>query len=122
MEVESGYAQPPYTKRPAAHRPAGPAADDRGTALVRRVDLSGEYDLSRRHDLGSLFEALPEGAPVVVDLTNVTYVDSSFLHALTALHYRFKEWGVTLVGARPQIRRILQIMNVEQLFTMAESM
>ena len=90
-------------------------------ATVRRVELSGEYDLTRRDEVALLFGELIPGGPVVVDVTDVTYVDSAFLHALTALHFRFKEWGVTLVGARPQIRRVLQVMDFERLFTLVDA-
>ncbi len=95
--------------------------DQTSETAVRRLELSGEYDLTRRNHVASLFEDITPGGPVVVDMTDVTYIDSSFLHALTALHFRFKEWGVTLVGARPQIRRILQVMNFERLFTIVDA-
>jgi anti-sigma B factor antagonist len=85
------------------------------------VELRGEYDLNRRHEVTLLFGSLEPGAPAAVDLSDVTYVDSSFLHALTALHFRFKEWGVTLLGVRPPVRRVLQMMNFERLFTILEA-
>jgi anti-sigma B factor antagonist len=88
---------------------------------VRRIELDGEYDISRRDEVSSAFEAMRGDAPAVVDMTKVSFVDSSFLHALTALHFRFEEWGVTLVGVRPQIRRVLKMMDYERLFHIAES-
>ncbi len=90
---------------------------EEASALARRLELSGEYDLTRREELIALFTRLAPGGPVVLDMTNVDYVESSFLHALTALHYRFKEWGVTLIGLRPQVRRIFDVMSFEKLFT-----
>jgi len=86
-----------------------------------RVELSGEYDLSRKEELGLLFAALPVDRSAVIDLSRVTYVDSTFLHELAALHCRLKEQVVALVGASSAIRRVLGIMGFDRLFRIAES-
>jgi anti-anti-sigma factor len=86
----------------------------------QRIELFGEYDINRRSEVVLLFESLTAEGPVEVDMTRVTYVDSTFLHALTALHFRFKPWGVTLAGVSPQIRRVLQMMDFEKLFRIAD--
>jgi anti-sigma B factor antagonist len=94
-----------------------------GNALAspRRIELSGEYDLNRKEELGLLFATLPADGRAVIDLSRVTYVDSTFLHELVSLHLRLKEHGVTLVGANSAIRRVLDIVGFDQLFRIAES-
>ena len=87
----------------------------------RRIVLHGEYDFTRRDEIAYEFGSITSGGPVVIDMTRVQYVDSTFLHALTALHFRFKEWGITLIGASPPIRRILQIMDFERLFEITDT-
>lgn len=95
---------------------------DRDTrAAARRIELDGEFDISRRDEVSCAFDALPNDGPAVVDMTHVSYVDASFFRALTSLHARFKEWGVTLVGVRPQIRRVFRIVDFERQFRIAES-
>lgn len=91
-----------------------------GKESARRVELCGEYDFSRKEEISLLFGTLGTEGPVEIDMSAVSYIDSTFLHALTALHFRFKQWGVTLAGVSPQIRRILKMMNFEALFTITE--
>lgn len=86
----------------------------------RRIELSGEYDLSRKDELSSIFASLAPDGPATIDLTRVNYVDSTFLHVLAALHFRLKEHGVTLVGANSQVRRLLGIVKFDQLFHIAD--
>lgn len=86
-----------------------------------RIELDGEYDLTRKEELSFLFAALPDDTAAVIDLSRVTYVDSTFLHVLASLHFRLKEHGVTLVGASSSVRRLLSIVRFDQLFRIAES-
>lgn len=90
-------------------------------ARTHRLELYGEYDLSRKEELGKLFAALPVDSSAVIDLSRVSYVDSMFLHQLVSLHKRLKEHVVTLVGVNSAIRRVLGIAGFDQLFRIAES-
>ncbi|HET6275325.1 MAG TPA: STAS domain-containing protein [Candidatus Cybelea sp.] len=89
-------------------------------SLVHSVSLEGEYDLSRRDEVAALFGALDGNGPAIVDMAKVTYVDSSFLYELVALRSRLKEWGVTLRGVQPPIRRVFQITSLHRLFSIPE--
>jgi anti-anti-sigma factor len=88
---------------------------------ARRIELDGEYDFSRKEELGLLFGALPADGPAVIELSRVTYVDSTFLNELVGLHSRLKAHGVTLVGPNSGIRRVLGIVGFDQLFRIADS-
>jgi anti-anti-sigma factor len=92
-----------------------------GVQADRRIELDGEYDLSRKDELTSIFASLEPDGPATIDLTKVSYVDSTFLHVLATLHFRLKEHGVTLVGANSQVRRLLSIVKFDQLFQIADS-
>ena len=62
------------------------------------VAPSGELDLHTSHDLRSaLLEACIARVPVVVDLSLVTFIDSSALGVLTAVHRRLATKGCSLV-------------------------
>jgi anti-anti-sigma regulatory factor len=86
---------------------------------LRRVALDGEYDLSRKEEVASLFARLVPDAPAAVDMSSVTYIDSTFLHELALLHFRFKDFPVTLINVRPNVKRILDIVKFDRLFRFA---
>lgn len=89
-------------------------------SLVHSVSLEGEYDLSRRDELAAVFGAVDSNGPAIIDMAQVTFVDSSFLYELVALRTRLKEWGVTLRGVQPPIRRVFQITSLYRLFSIPE--
>jgi anti-anti-sigma factor len=78
------------------------------------IRLSGEYDIARKSEIAAAFDGLTNGAPVTIDMTDVSYVDSSFLNELMRL--RLKELPVTLIGAQPNILRVLQLTKLDRLF------
>jgi anti-anti-sigma factor len=86
----------------------------------RRIELEGEYDLSQREQIAALFGSLHADGPIVIDLTKVTFIDSTFLHLLAALRLRFKGQSITLTGATANIKRILKLVKFEQLFVLAD--
>jgi len=83
------------------------------------IRLQGEYDLTRRDELAALFGSLGEGA-LVIDMSGVTYVDSSALSELAALRSRSAERQISLVGVNDHIRRIFDIVSFHQIFDIAE--
>lgn len=89
-------------------------------AKPSRIELEGEYDVARRSEVVSIFKSVPSGEPVVIDLTKVTYLDSLFMQELVLLNRRLGELPITLVGANPNIRRLLQIVGFDQLFQLAD--
>jgi anti-anti-sigma factor len=90
------------------------------TDFTRRIELEGEYDLSKREQIAALFGSLPADGPVVIDLTKVTFIDSTFLHLLGAMRLRFKEQSITLAGASPNIKRVLTLVKFERLFILVD--
>ena len=66
-----------------------------GSSLVR---LAGEVDTYTVPDVRAAFEAvaLAPGATVVVDLRDVTFLDSSGLGAVIGLYHRARAAGATL--------------------------
>jgi anti-anti-sigma factor len=84
------------------------------------VELDGEYDLSQKELLASLFGTLRANAPATIDLTKVTYVDSTFLNALAVLRGRFKGYAITLLGANATVLRALRLVGFDRLFELAD--
>jgi anti-anti-sigma factor len=86
---------------------------------LSRLELDGEYDLNRKQELASLFEALDADAPIEIDLSRVTYLDSTVLHELAALRLRCHR-EITLVGANANLRRVFHVTNFDELFHIIE--
>lgn len=85
------------------------------------IVLNGEYDLSRKDELGSLFASYSADRHAIVDLSRVSFIDSMFLCQLTLLHRRFKSHGVTLAAPQSAVRRVLYAVSFDELFAIAET-
>ena len=88
-------------------------------AVGGELDLASASELRRRVDA-----ALREGGPgTVVDLTEVTHMDSSGLAALIVSHQRATELNerLVLVLDSPTVRRTLEIRGVIDLFTVVHT-
>jgi anti-anti-sigma regulatory factor len=88
---------------------------------VSRIVLEGEYDLTQKAAVALLFGELQADGPAIIDLTKVTYVDSSFLNELAVLRARLKEHAITLVGATGSVMRVLKLVEFDKLFHLVDS-
>lgn len=85
-----------------------------------RVELEGEWDLARKDELERLFSSIEKDGPLTIDLRQVTYADSTFLHALASLALRFQEVPITLAGPPPRLRRLFGIVQFDRLFQIVD--
>ena len=94
--------------------PASPAAAGTGALrLVGELDLASSADFDRlEHAVGACV-----GSHLDVDISEVTFVDAAALGALVRARLIAVEGGgaLTLVGARPRVRRIFRLARVEGL-------
>lgn len=82
------------------------------------VALSGEIDMAGLDDLQNAIEPhLASGQTVVLDLSNVTFADSTLLRVLTQARGRADEVGGALLVRNPsdQIRQVLSIGKLDDL-------
>ncbi|MFJ5899545.1 STAS domain-containing protein [Streptomyces sp. NPDC093064] len=89
-------------------------ADD-GSCVVA---LAGEVDLDCSAQLRDALLSCPETAPgTVVDLRDVTFMDSSGINALIAAHRAAQAGGTRLRLAAPQeaVLRVLQLVGLDTL-------
>jgi len=95
---------------------------DRAEGGVSIVEVHGEHDVytapSLREQLSTLVE---DGAPVVVDLTPATFIDSSILGVLLGGLRRAREHesGFALVigdSSEPTVRRIFEVTGLFPVF------
>jgi|GEM_PF-2529123 anti-anti-sigma factor len=94
---------------------------DRAHEGTRRLELVGEYDLGDKDTLAALFGALTPDGAVVIDMTKVTYIDSTFLHQIDALRLRLKKQRITLLGVNKWVRNILHLVDFDHLFQIVEA-
>jgi anti-sigma B factor antagonist len=90
------------------------------------VQVTGELDLHLEPQLREeLNQALGDGfVHVVVDLTDVNFLDSSALGRLVEAAKRLATRGGSIVLAAPdrQIRRLLEITALDRIFAIAPSL
>jgi anti-anti-sigma factor len=94
---------------------------DRVHGGARHLQMVGEYDIADKDTLAALFGALAPDGAVVIDMTKVTYIDSTFLHQIHALRLRLKQHRVTLLGVNKQARHVLHLVNFDHLFQIVEA-
>jgi anti-anti-sigma factor len=98
-------------------QPAGTitVGSDGGRTVVR---LSGEVDVSLRDEASrALAAALTEGAPVVLDLGEVTFIDSTGLAFLIQCRRACEQTGqaCTLRDVPESTRYVLGLLGLDQL-------
>ena len=104
MKIQSdGYV-------PAAHRVVHP----RTGAVV--VEVLGEHDLATRDSIQDLFFKLVEHNDLlVVDVSEATFIDSSFLNALVKTHRHADQLGNRMrvqIGTAPIVHKVLEISDL----------
>lgn len=87
---------------------------------THKLSLEGEYDLARRDEIARLFDLL-DGDGAVIDLTNVTYLDSTILNELARLRRHGADRSVLLTGANAHIRRLFKVVRFDELFDIADT-
>jgi anti-sigma B factor antagonist len=85
----------------------------------------GELDLATAPEFeAAIVAALDAGRPVVIDLRELEFMDSSGVRVLIAAHAKAGDTGTSLTLVRPTpggtVERILEIAGVEQALRMVD--
>jgi anti-sigma B factor antagonist len=96
---------------------SGEVGLDRGDDSLTVVRINGEHDLSTAPALRSQLEQLiADGGPLVVDLTEATFIDSSILGTLLQARRDAGEAGVGFAvahgGGFDSVGRVLEITGL----------
>lgn len=107
--------------------PVPPAEDE---FAVRRVasgaevllELSGELDLAGIDRLNEAAQQLPEHGQVTIDLSQLTFMDSSGIRVLMSLDLRSRaeQWTLTLRAPQPQVLNLLRLCGFEDRFEITQ--
>jgi len=91
---------------------------------VTIVAVTGVVDTSTVADLNAVFEDLVDRGVqnFVIDLSNVTFMDSSGLAALAGLYKRIRigHGDVRLCSLPPEMRRIIELTRFDRVFGIFE--
>ena len=91
---------------------------------VTRLTPSGELDIATApHLADALSEAARGSAAVILDLSELTFMDSTGLHAIVSAHTRLHETAcrLVLVPGCHQIQRIFEITGTEHVLEFASA-
>lgn len=96
--------------------------DDDEAAVLR---IKGELDLSASAALRAclLDEIGLDGPPIVIDLSGVSFVDSTCLGVLISMmrQAQVTRGGLRLAAVQPRVRRALEIAALDEIFPVYES-
>jgi anti-anti-sigma factor len=95
------------------------STETRGTAHV--LVVGGELDVSNVGELAAALDAHAPAGAVVVDLTEVTYLDSSTVEALIV---RARDGATVRLVCPPGsiVRRSLEILGIEHVMPLADTL
>lgn len=83
------------------------------------VKMSGDIDITCGPELSKLEKQLVKSDSVVIDVSNVHYVDTTFLRFLLRLRRHANKTepsSIKVVGAGPRLRRIFEVTGLMTLF------
>lgn len=90
--------------------------DEKEDARLATLFLTGEYDIARREELARRFQSVSGEHPLVIDVSEGTYVDSTFLNELASLRLNGKGPSISISGVNEHIARLLETVSFDQLF------
>ena len=76
------------------------------------LSLAGELDLHTAPQLNEAFAGLEKNGQVTLDLSELTFIDSSGLHAIVECACAAEGGPLVLEGATAMMRRIFEVTNL----------
>lgn len=87
---------------------------------ILTIQISGRFDFSVHNDFRQATKQTEANVnKIVVDLSNTDYLDSSALGMLLVLRDKANGNAINIVGARTDVKKILEIANFDKLFTVS---
>jgi anti-sigma B factor antagonist len=98
--------------------------ETRDEGQVRVLKLSGELDVASSADLERSVREVSDYDRLVVDLSDLEFIDSTGLSVLVAAHHQAVAAGheFCVVQGPPQVQRLLALTGLEQRLTVAETL
>ncbi len=86
------------------------------------VQLSGELDIDRRDAVAAALSAAVPPRPALVDLTDVTYADSTIISELLRFRARAEHGGqrIAILVGGSRVARVLEYAGLKDVFAIFE--
>jgi anti-sigma B factor antagonist len=96
-------------------------AGERGAEQSNLLRVTGELDMNTSGQLRQALSSIPNPGRVVVDLSGLSFCDSSGLSALLAGHKHLAAAGGQLVlsAVPPRIQKVLELTGLVEVFAFA---
>jgi anti-sigma B factor antagonist len=89
------------------------------------ITLAGEFDIYTAGELADMLAQAQERANVVIDMTNVRYLDSTSLTVFIRMRKRRLEMNFPpcrLVGLGPNLRRLFKLTRLDAVWPIYETL
>jgi anti-anti-sigma factor len=113
----------PQTGGVGASRPFDMRVDRRGKTAILR--LSGEFDIAVTNQVDACIKELARNSPdeLVIDLSGVSFIDSTGLRALIRARARAPEtgWSVKLVRGPERVHKVFELTGMDDAFEFVDA-
>ncbi|HWT24948.1 MAG TPA: anti-sigma factor antagonist [Solirubrobacteraceae bacterium] len=113
----------PHAEEPLVREPTPESADAAGSPMVWR--LRGEIDAANAARIESeLVEAVGRGSgDMVLDLTDVAFIDSSGLGSLVAVAAEVRKRGghLAIVAGPPHVKRVFDLLQLDEVMELVDT-
>ena len=88
-----------------------------------RVKLAGEFDLSGRQLADDVLAGINGSCEIVLDLSELEFIDSMGIHFVVTAHERAKREGrtFTIVRGGPQVTRVFRLVGLDDALPFADA-
>lgn len=89
---------------------------------TRLVKLVGEFDLAARQIADDVFAGADGAKKIVLDLSDLEFIDSLGIHFVVTAHEQAKREGrtLTIVRGGPQVTRVFELVGLDDVLPFAD--
>jgi anti-anti-sigma factor len=90
---------------------------------VCRIKLAGEFDFSGRDLADHVLERSGATPKIVLDLSELEFIDSMGIHFIVTAHERVSQEGraLTIVRGGPQVSRVFKLVGLDDVLPFADA-
>jgi len=88
-----------------------------------RIKLAGEFDLAGRALADDVYSTVNGAKKIVLDLSELEFIDSMGIHFVVTAHERAKAEGrtFTIVRGGPQVSRVFSLVGLDEALPFADA-
>ena len=88
-----------------------------------RVKFAGDFDFSGRELADEVLASVGDATTIVLDLSDVEFIDSMGIHFVVMAHERAREQGrrLTILRGGPQVERVFALVGLADVLPFADA-